>query len=269
MTLRIVAMIACIGLPSPALAQDEALAARVMQAVWDALAPALPYPVSDDHGLPAGGNTAAPWMVRPLQPGDRTIEVLANPLNEANQRKAERAMAQIDQSIQAAQRRADLQYERAIAEAKRTGTSQEVDGVTLSDEGLAGARIDAESHVTIEVMFNQPSYRVDVASGAEPSSSRAVAIPGAVAMLTMTANAFRDGDEERWAEGESQVYLGRVTVPRVRDLDGPRYEVTAAATPSDSGIAVTAVVLRVRGNEALTADILRKANWPALLELLK
>ena len=84
------------------------------------------------------------WMVRPLQPGDRTIDVLANPLNEVNQAKATRAMAQIERSIQAAQRRADLQYERAIAEAKRTGKSQDVDGVTLSDEGLAGARIDAE-----------------------------------------------------------------------------------------------------------------------------
>ena len=40
-------------------------------------------------------------------------------------------MAQIENNIQAAQRRAALQYDRAVSEAKRTGKSQEVDGVTL------------------------------------------------------------------------------------------------------------------------------------------
>jgi len=270
MTIRTLALIVVLVLPSPVLAQQEALAARVMQAVRDALAPALPFPASDEHGLPQGGNTTALWMVRPLQPGDRVIEVLANPLNEVNQRRAERAMAQIEQSIQAAQRRADVQYERAIAEAKRTGKSQDVDGVTLSDEGLAGARIDAESHVTIDVLFNQPSYRIEMACGAEPAPSRTVVVPGSIAVLTVTANAFRDQDLERWCEAESQIYLGRVSAPQVRDLDGPRYEVTAAATASDSGTPpVTALVIRIRGNEALTAEILRKANWPALLELLE
>ena len=123
-----------------------------MTAVRAAMAPALPFPASDELGsLPADGKANDPWMVKPLQPGDRTIEVIANPLNEAHQRRAAKAMAQIEQSIEAAQRRADLQFERAVAEAKRTGRSQDVDGVTLSDEGLAGARIDAESHVTIEV----------------------------------------------------------------------------------------------------------------------
>ncbi|HEX6214593.1 MAG TPA: hypothetical protein VFZ38_07240, partial [Vicinamibacterales bacterium] len=148
-------------MPTAAVAQDDVLAARVMTAVRAALAPALPFPASDELGsLPSDGKAHDPWMVRPLQPGDRTIEVLANPLNEAHQRRAAKAMAQIEQSIEAAQRRADVQFERAIAEARRTGRSQEVDGVTLSDEGLAGARIDAESHVTIEVLFNQPIYRL-------------------------------------------------------------------------------------------------------------
>ena len=104
-------------------------------------------------------------MVRPPEAGSMVIEVLANPLNNANQLRAERAMAQIQQNIESAQRRAEAQYERAVSEAKRTGKSQEVDGVTLGDEGVAGAKIDADSHVAIEVAFNQPSYQFDLASG--------------------------------------------------------------------------------------------------------
>src|SRR6478735_1195957 len=133
---------------------------RVMTAVRTAMAPALPFPDADDSGsLPVGGDTAVPWMVLPLQPGDSAIEVVANPLNPVNQVRAARAMAQIQANVEAAQRRAEQQFDRAVAEAKRTGKSQEVDGVTLADEGVAGAKIDADSHVTIEVAVNQPSYQ--------------------------------------------------------------------------------------------------------------
>lgn len=259
-------------MPTAAVAQDDVLAARVMTAVRAALAPALPFPASDELGsLPSDGKAHDPWMVRPLQPGDRTIEVLANPLNEAHQRRAAKAMAQIEQSIEAAQRRADVQFERAIAEARRTGRSQEVDGVTLSDEGLAGARIDAESHVTIEVLFNQPIYRLSIASALAPDTSVATTIANA-RIVSVRSNVFRDqkGDE-RLCEAESIVFVGKVTAPDVRRIDDAHYEVTASATPtSDNGKSVNAMVLRMRGNEALIADLFRKSDWSALLaELLK
>jgi hypothetical protein len=252
-------------------AQDEALVTRVMTAVRAALAPALPFPQSDEDGsLPVGGNTTSLWMVRPLQAGDHVIEVLANPLNEVHQARATRAMAQIEQAITSAQRRADAQYERALAEAKRTGRSQDVDGVSLSDEGLAGARIDAESHVTIDVSFNQPSYRVEMSSSVAPAPARDVSIPGAVSVISVPSNVFRgDKDQERFCEAEFHVYLGQVAAPEVRRLVDERYEVTAGATPSGNANRVTSLVIRLRGNEALMADILRKGNWGVLLELLK
>ena len=218
--------------PADAQTPDDALAARVMTAVRAAVAPALPFPASDELGsLPADGKANDPWLVKPLQAGDRTIEVLANPLNEEHQRRAAKAMAQIEASIEAAQRRADVQYERAIAEARRTGRSQEVDGVTLSDEGLAGARIDAESHVTIDVSFNQPA-------------------PAGVTMNSTPASVYRDDNGvERFREGQSTVSLGR-TQPA-----------------SDGGL--SSLVITLRGNEGLIADLLRKSNWNSLLELLK
>ena len=218
--------------PSQASAQDTALEARVMTAVRAALAPALPFPASDELGsLPADGRANDPWMVKPLLPGDRTIEVLANPLNEAHQRRSAKAMAQIEQSIEAAQRRADLQYERAVAEANRTGRSQDVDGVTLSDEGLAGARIDAESHVTIDVALNEPS-------------------PGGVTINNSPSGVYRDENgHERFREAQSTVLLGRPQSSR------------------DAGL--SSLAIRLRGNELLIADLLRKTDWNGLLELLK
>jgi hypothetical protein len=203
-----------------------------MTAVRAAVAPALPFPASDELGsLPADGKANDPWLVKPLQDGDRTIEVLANPLNEEHQRRATKAMAQIEASIEAAQRRADVQYERAVAEARRTGRSQDVDGVTLSDEGLAGAKIDAESHVTIDVGFNQPAS-------------------GGVTISSTPATVYRDDNGvERFREGQATVSLGR--------------------TPPASGAGLSSLVITLRGNEALIADLLKKSNWNSLLELLK
>ena len=238
---------------------------RMMTAVRSAMAPALPFPNSDVEGsLPVSGNTEALWMVRPLQPGDRSIEVIANPLNEVNQLRAARAMAQIDKNIQAAQRRATLQYDRAVSEAKRTGKSQEVDGVTLSDEGVAGAKIDADSHVTIDVFFNEPSFKVEVESSIQPSPSTQVSIAGAAAVIAMPSNAYRDQQTsvERYAEGQTVVFLGRVTTPEVQKRADNHFEVRATATPSS-------LVVRLRGNDVLIADLLRKTNWNSLLELLR
>jgi hypothetical protein len=248
---------------------------RVMASVRAAMAPALPFSDTDaDAALPADGKAGPAWMVRPARAGERTIEVLANPLNEVNQARARRAMAQIENNIAAAQRRAELEYERAVAEAKRTGRSQEVDGISLSDEGVAGARIDAEQHVTIDVAFNQPSYTHALSSSVEPAPSRQVVIPGAVAVIAVPSNVYRpqqpQNAPERFCEAETTVYLGRVTAPAVTRRDGNAFDVSAAATPSASATpAVAALVIRLRGNESLIAEILRKTNWKALLELLE
>ena len=97
------------------------------------------------------------------------------------------------------------------------------------------------------------------------------AIPGALAVVTLPANTYRDiqSGVERYAEAETLVYLGRMTVPVMKKRgDESVYEVSAAATPSD-GVAVQSIVVRLRGNEALIAEILRKTNWNAVLELTK
>jgi hypothetical protein len=234
---------------------------RLVAAVLKAMRPALPFPESDGV-LPAGNNSEALWMVQALQPGDTSIEVLANPLNAVNQLRAARAMAQIENNIQAAQRRASLQYDRAVSEAKRTGKSQDVDGVTLSDEGIAGAKIDAESHVTIDVAANEPSFTFALDSSIEPAPSRQVTIPGGV-VIAVPSNTFRDDTGiERYAEAQTIVFLGRAAAPEVQKRADHRFEVFATATSP-------AMVIRLRGNDVLIADLLRKTDWNALLELLR
>jgi len=258
MTLLTIILIAILGQP---VAVDGD---RLVAAVRSAMAPALPFPSSDaDGALPANGNTQALWMVRPLQPGDRSIEVAANPLNDVNQLRAARAMAQIENNIEAAQRRAALQYDRAVSEAKRTGKSQDVDGVTLSDEGVAGAKIDAESHVTIDVAANEPTFKFALDSSIPPAPSSTVVIPGA-AVMAMPSNTFRDSGTniERYAEAQTFVFLGRAVVPEVQKRADHQFELFATATSP-------ALVIRLRGNEALIADLLRKTNWNSLLELMK
>ena len=259
--------------PAHARAQATADGDRVMKVVRAAMAPALPFPDTDDSGtVPANGSPVPAWMVRPLQPGERSIEVMANPFNEINQARAMRAMAQIGVAIDAAQRRAELQYERAVAEAKRTGRSQDVDGVGLSDEGIAGARIDAEAHVTIDVDFNQPSYTFGVESSVAPAPSRSVVIVGAVAIITVPSNVFRvksaQRSEEKYSPAEAVVLFGTLGMPEVRERSENAYDVVASAA-AESTSPVRTMAIRLRGNEVLIADILSKTDWPQVLELLK
>ena len=258
MKLRSLIVVALIAQPSTADGD------RVMNAVRAAMAPALPFPDTDAEGaVPVNGNTEALWMVRPLQPGDRSIAVIANPLNEANQLKAARAMAQIERNIEAAQRRATAQYDRAVAEAKRTGRSQEVDGVTLSDEGVAGAKIDAESHVTIDVAIDQPSFKIELNAAMPPAPSAQALVPGAAAVISAPSGTYRDADDvERYAEAQTIVFLGRMPAPEVHKTGDHLFGVSATpASPS--------LVIRLRGNDALIADLLRKTSWNSLLELMK
>ena len=58
------------------------------------------------------------------------------------------------------------------------------------------------------------------------------------------------------------VFLGRDVAPEVQKRADHRFEVFAAATSP-------ALVIRLRGNEVLIADLLRKTDWNSLLELLR
>jgi hypothetical protein len=140
----------------------------------------------------------------------------------------------------------------------------------LSDEGIAGAKIDADSHVTIDVAFNQAAFQFELASGSEPSASTQAVIPGAVAVLAVASNVFHDDrlDADRYCEAERYVFLGRVMTPQVTKRGEHTFEVTAAATASENAT-VANLVIRLKGNETLLAQLMSRTDWGALLELLK
>lgn len=242
----------------------------VMKAVRAAMNPALQsFPLTEaDGAVPVGGNTEALWMVRPLEAGDTAIEIHENPLNQVNQAKAAKAMAAIERNIEAAQRRADAQYDRAVEEARRTGKSQEVDGVTLSDEGIEGAKIDAESQVIVDIAFNQPAYRYAIVGAAPPVTSSE--LNGAVSIVAFPSNTYKDSIDksDRFFAAETLVFLGRVAAPQVSKRGDNSYEVSVTATPADHA-GVNTIVLRFKGNEALVKDLLNKTAWSQLLELTK
>jgi hypothetical protein len=248
--------------------QDTRQLDSVMTAVRAAIGPGLQsFPDTEPDGaMPVGGNTDALWMVRPHESGDTSIEIHANPLNAVNQQKAARAMALIERNIEAAQRRAAAQYDRAVEEARRTGKSQEVDGVTLSDEGIEGAKIDAESQVFVDVAFNHDAYRYLINSSAPPVLSTELA--GAVAIVSFPANTYRDpaANADRYVAAESVVFLGRIVQPKVSKTADNSYEVSTTATPADH-VGVNSIVLRLKGNEALVKELLKKTVWKVLVEL--
>jgi hypothetical protein len=252
---------------TPGFAQD-AQYDRVMTAVRAAMAPALPFPATaPDGSVPVNNNTEALWMIAADQ-DSQTISIVANPLNAVVQLRATRAMAQIDNNIQAAQRRATAQYEAAVAEARRTGRSQNVDGVSLNDEGVAGERIDAESYASISVEFHEREYRFLVPGSMEPSRVESFPIAD-TQVLTVPGHLYRDeAGIEHFAESHRIILMGRNLDARVTKSKDGVFVVTAVATTAATE-GLDTLTLHIRGNSELGADLLAKTNWTQLLELLK
>jgi hypothetical protein len=92
-----------------------------------------------------------------------------------------------------------------------------------------------------------------------------------VAVITVPSNVFRSTvarrSEEKYCPAETLVYFGAVTAPEVREPSENAYQVMAAAagTPAPG----RSLVVRLRGNETLIAEILRTTSWHQLQELLK
>ena len=135
----------------------------------------------------------------------------------------------------------------------------------MSDEGLAGARIDAESHVTIDVEFNQPAYSFAVASSIAPSPSRTISVPGAVAMITCrptsTAQKTAASTDERFCPAETRRVFRRLRAPEVSERSNNAFTVTAAGTTAETAAAVRSVGRPIARQRDLIAQILRGSDW--------
>lgn len=232
-----------------------------MAALVEALKPALPFPAAGAGGdVPADGSAEPRWfVVWPAEPGDLRVIVRANPLNREVQAAAAQAMERIQEAVEAAERKAQADYDRALAEVRRTGQPTDVNGISLDDEGVEGERIDAELELLIAL---EPAIdTVDITSAEAPVTSAGT---GAVSwILRVPSNTYRDpaspDPREHFRAAEARLYFGLVKPPVVDrpEPTRPRYVVTVPGAPG-----AFAVVLR--GNESLLDTVLAAAEWTRL-----
>lgn len=244
----------------------DALLTRVRSALVDALRPALPYPDATDEDTAANGDTAAPWVVRWPAADDPApvVTVVANTLNRENQARARAADAEIQRAVMAVQQRTQEQYDRAVTEFARSGrVAAPVESVTLDDEGLAGARIDASTRVTIAIEIGEPRHIVEIRSSVPPVVSQDV--PGAV-LVKVPENVYRDRADADAPEtahlhvAEARLWFGPMAPPLITEPGTGRYVVTVASAPQNTCI-------RIEGNEAFVDQILQKTDWKRLAAL--
>ncbi|MGH9203955.1 MAG: hypothetical protein ACRD2A_22230 [Vicinamibacterales bacterium] len=228
-----------------------------VEALIDAVRPALPFPAADAGGeLPAQGGADSRWfVVWPTTSDDPRIHVKANPLHPETQAAGAAAMARIQAAVVEAERKAQAAYDRALEELRRTGRSTSLDGVTLEDEGVAGQRIDAELELTIDLGVAN-SYEI----GSSESPETTAGTNGVTWSVATKPNTYRDGATARdhFRPAETRLIFGNVPRPTVRRIDDThRFAVTIGGDP-----AAFAVVLR--GNEQLLKQVLAEADWSRL-----
>jgi hypothetical protein len=245
----------------PTAAQDSpALPSAIVDAVWSAAQAALPYPAATAEDLPEDGRPEALWVVRRRDGSDGLIaEVLANPLNPDNQRRAEKAMAAIQEAVTRAERRAQAEYERTIAAGARSAPTGELTGISLDDEGVAGERADWEARLTIEARLEHASSDRRV-PGPGPLETQTI---GGGVVVSAAAAEYEDETSDarvrRYRPAEARLYFG--IKPSVRKLPGDTgHAIDLAGTAR--GVAVT-----LRGNSSLIKEVLTKSDWSRVVSV--
>jgi hypothetical protein len=250
--------------------QDPAGTPSIRSVLADLLAPALPYPRAREDGTPENGDTSALWTVIWPLDAEARVEVVANPLNLENQKRAAAAEAQIQGAAMRSQQRSQGDYERAVAQFARGDRPGPVREVSLDDDGVAGERFDADARLLIEVVVDPAGTVFSVASSVEPRVDPAVR--GAVAVV-VPANTYTEPgvngelSRTRFAAAQARVYVGGVSPPVVRKRgDADRYDVTVPLASGDTVGHRVAVTLS--GNSTLVDQVLERADWARLQALL-
>lgn len=240
-----------------ALLTQTAVPAELREAVWAAVQPALPYPAATERNEPIDGSDRARWVVRrvPAAEGALVVEVLANPLNREAQDAAVQDMAAIQREVFAAERRAQVEFDRALGEVRETGQPVSVRGVTLSDEGLAGDRADAESRMVVEIAVPGAEHVVSIAAADAP---RFAATTHGATWVIKTPWRSLPGPDGRthYYAAEALVFFGAAK-PAIGEKGPQLY--TVRATPREGASSFTLVTLR--GNHDLVDDVLARADW--------
>jgi hypothetical protein len=257
---------ALLGAPPVAVAQTGAASPdAIAAAIRAAFASVLPFPDANADGSPANGATEPLWTVRWPSGDERTVDVNANPLNIANQKRAAQAEVEIQSQVMRAQQRSQGDYERALAEFARGDKTSPIREVSLFDDGVAGERFDAETRLTIAVDVAPAALDYTVASSLEPVITT---LAPAVVAVAIASNTYRDSasvDEPapgRFAPAQARVFIGDVSAPAIR-RQGGRDLFTVTVHLRDAAQAPPFVVT-VSGNGDLVQEVLHRTDWSQL-----
>lgn len=234
--------------------------ANLGEIVWNAVRPALPFPAATPDNTPVDGSAAARWIVRraSADEGPLVAEILANPLNRDVQARATRDMAAIQQEVFAAERRAQVEFERAREAAKQSASPVAVDGITLDDEGVAGDRADANERVVVEAESASAAHAVRVEAAEIPRLAETPPPGAAWVVVAPAAETRPDGQTSaRFYASQALVFFS-ASKPVISEL--APHVFTVRTTPAGSD----AIVVTLRGNAELVDDILQRADWSVI-----
>lgn len=247
----------------PAQSIDDA---DLREALKEALAPALPFPAARPDGTPETGGADAVWTVRWAPPDEPRVEVLANPLNDENRRRALAAEQAIQKAAMQAQRRSQADYEQALSDFQRTGRTSEIREISLRDDGVAGERYDAESQLTVSAERIDTPRTLAVAGGSRPE---AVAVaPDASAVLRVPASTYLEEGPDgvpgalRYAPEQAWILVGGLAADPPSGPDAASPDVTVSPVDRRGGVLVW-----IRGNAELVEQIVTRGAWIRLRAL--
>jgi len=239
--------------------------AALRQALVAALKPALPFPAAHADGTPEAGGADPVWTVRWSETDEPHVDVLANPLNDANRQRALAAEQAIQNAAMQSQRRSQADYEQALTDFQRTGRTSEIREISLRDDGVAGERYDAESQLTVSAEIVDAPRRFTVSSGVRPEVVSG--FTAASSTVRLPANTYVEADaggvpgSAHYCPEQAWVFVGGL-IPSV----GPGAHVPAfdISVSMSGGAGGRGVVVWIRGNARLVEQVLTRAVWAGL-----
>jgi hypothetical protein len=237
----------------------------ISDALRPALAPALPFPETQPDGTAPGGAIDPVWTVNWPEAGELLVNVVANPENPGNRQRALKAEEDIQKAAMASQRQSLADYEQAVSDFQRTGRVGSIREISLSDDGLAGERFDAESQLTIRAELFDGTYSFTVATSQMPRALPATG-GGPALIIRVAANSYRDAatpdgsGQAKFCPEQAWVFFGALRPADITRADETRVGASVGTVlPASRGLVVT-----MSGNVELVDRVLRQADWSVL-----
>jgi len=242
---------------------------NIRLAVIDAIASVLPFPLAAEDGTPVDGSAVSRWLLQPAAPdaAPLILTIVANPPNAETQDQAARDMADIQQAVLAAERRAQDEYDARVTSRDRAVRYAPMTGVSLDDEGAAGDRADWRAQMIVEVRAVGTERAFSVPGGDSPRVTTDASGAGATVRIAEREYLVDEpgGATRHYRPEEARLYIGRAQLPHVREDTGDVHHVVVRGSSSND--APPAIEITLRGNASLVQAVVEQATWTSVLKL--